>query len=123
MLFCYGYRNKLPTRRNQTTKLKKLDIKKEHKSTWNSSRHTVDFNYKIGDQNLLLNYKKKSKLNPYYLLKKFKKFKKVLAKGYILPVKSLNTDKCLMRHPNDVKIFVGHAMITMKSQYCYRQLR
>ena len=31
----------------------------------------------------------------------------VLAKGYILLVKSLNTDKCLMRHPNDVKIFEG----------------
>ena len=31
----------------------------------------------------------------------------VLAKGYILLVKSLNTDKCLMRHPNDVKIFKG----------------
>ena len=31
----------------------------------------------------------------------------VLAKGYILVVKSLNNDKCLMRHPNDVKIFEG----------------
>ena len=31
----------------------------------------------------------------------------VLAKGYILLVKSLNTDKCLMRHPNDVKMFEG----------------
>ena len=32
---------------------------------------------------------------------------KVLAKRYILLVKSLNNDKCLMRHPNDVKIFEG----------------
>ena len=32
----------------------------------------------------------------------------VLAKGYILVVKCLNTDKCLMRYPNDVKIFEGH---------------
>ena len=31
----------------------------------------------------------------------------VLDKGYILLVKSLNTDKCLMSHPNDVKIFEG----------------
>ena len=31
----------------------------------------------------------------------------VLAKEYILVVKSLNGDKCLMRHPNDVKIFEG----------------
>ena len=31
----------------------------------------------------------------------------VLAKRYILLVKSLNNDKCLMRHPNDVKILKG----------------
>ena len=31
----------------------------------------------------------------------------ILAKGYILVVKSLNTEKCLMRHPNNVKIFEG----------------
>ena len=31
----------------------------------------------------------------------------VLAKGYILLVKRLNTDKCLMRHPDDVKILKG----------------
>ena len=31
----------------------------------------------------------------------------VLVKGYILLVKSLRTHKCLMRHPNDVKIFEG----------------
>ena len=31
----------------------------------------------------------------------------VLAKGYIFLAKSLSTDKCLMRHPNYVKIFKG----------------
>ena len=30
-----------------------------------------------------------------------------LAEGFILLVKSLNTDKCLIRHPNDLKIFEG----------------
>ena len=30
---------------------------------------------------------------------------KVLAEGFILLVKSVNTDKCSMRHPNDVKTF------------------
>ena len=60
----------------------------------NSSRHTVDMNYKIGYQVLLRNYKKKSKFDPYYLLEKFV-IMEVLSKGYILLVKSLNTDKCL----------------------------
>ena len=36
-----------------------------------------------------------------------KQLMEVLAKGYILLVKSLNTVKCLMRYPNDVKIFQG----------------
>ena len=31
----------------------------------------------------------------------------VLAKGFILLVNSLNTEKCLMRRPNDIKIFEG----------------
>ena len=63
-------------------------------------------NYQIGDQVLLRNYKKKSKFDPDYLPEKFA-IMEVLAKGYILLVKSLNTEKCLMRHPNDVKIFEG----------------
>ena len=63
-------------------------------------------NYEIGDQVLLRNYKKKSKLDPDYLPKRFV-IMEVLAKGYILLVKSLNTHKCLTRHPNDVNIFEG----------------
>ena len=63
-------------------------------------------NYKIGDQVLLRNYKKKSKFDPDYLPEKFVTME-VLAKGFILLVKSLNTDKCLMSHPNDTKIFEG----------------
>ena len=63
-------------------------------------------NYKIGDQVLLRNYKKKSKFDPDYLPEKFV-IMEVLAKGFILLVKSLNTDKCLMSHPNDAKIFEG----------------
>ena len=31
----------------------------------------------------------------------------VLAKGFILLVKSLNIGKCLMRHPDDVNILEG----------------
>ena len=31
----------------------------------------------------------------------------VLAKGFILLVKSLNIGKCLMRHPDDVSILEG----------------
>ena len=50
--------------------------------------------------------KKKSKFDPYYIPEKFVTME-VLAKGYILLVKSLNVDKCLMRHPNDLKIFEG----------------
>ena len=56
------------------------DIKKERKSTYNSSKRTVDMNYKIGDQVLLRNYKKKSKLDPDYLPEKFV-IMEVLAKG------------------------------------------
>ena len=39
----------------------------ERKSTYHSSRHTLDMNYKTGDQILLRNYKKKLKLDPDYL--------------------------------------------------------
>ena len=63
-------------------------------------------NYKIGDQVLLRNYKNKSKFDPDYLPEKFV-IMVVLAKVFILLVKSWNIDKCLMRHPNDVKIFEG----------------
>ena len=45
-------------------------------------------NYKTGDQILLWNYKKKSKLVPDYLPDKLV-ILEVLAKGYILLVKSL----------------------------------
>ena len=45
-------------------------------------------NYKTGDQILLWNYKKKSKLDPDYLPDKLV-ILEVLAKGYILLVKSL----------------------------------
>ena len=81
-------------------------MKKERKFTYNSSRHAVDMNYEIGDQVLRRNYKKKSKFDPYYLPEKFV-IMEVLAKGYILLVKSLSTGKWLMRHPNDVKICEG----------------
>ena len=63
-------------------------------------------NYKTGDQILLRNYKKKSKLDPDCLLDKFA-ILEVLAKGYILLLQSLNSDKGLLSHPNDVKIFEG----------------
>ena len=111
MLFRDGYRNNLSHQQTSDHKIREArqtdrDIKEERKSTYNSSRHTVDMNYKTGDQVLLLNYKKKSKFDPYYLPEKFVIIE-VLAKGYILLVKSLDTDKCLMRHLNDVKIFEG----------------
>ena len=61
-------------------------------------------NYKIGDQVLLRNYKKK--FDHDYLPEKFV-IMEVLPKGYILSVKSLNTDKCLMSYPNNVKMFEG----------------
>ena len=63
-------------------------------------------NFKIGDQVLLRNYKKKSKFDPYYLPEKFV-IMEVLGKGYILLVKGLNTDKCFIRHPYDAKTFEG----------------
>ena len=44
------------------------------------------------------------RFDPYYLPEKFVTME-VLAKGHFLLVKSLNTDKYLMRHPNDAKIF------------------
>ena len=111
MLFRDGYRNNLPHHKTPDDKLREArqtdsDIKKERKSTYNPSRHTVGMNYETGDQVLLRNYKKKSKFDPYYLPKKFV-IMEILAKGYILVVKSLNTEKCLMRHPNNVKIFEG----------------
>ena len=46
------------------------------------------------------------RFDPYYLPEKFVTME-VLAKGHFLLVKSLNTDKYLMRHPNDAKIFEG----------------
>ena len=111
MLFRDGYRNNLPHQQTSDDKIREArqtdsGIKKELKSTCNSSRCTVDMNYKIGDQVLLRNYKKKSKFDPDYLPEKFV-IMEVLAKGFILLVKSLNTDKCLMSHPNDAKIFEG----------------
>ena len=111
MLFRDGYRNNLPHHKTPDDRIIEArqtnrDIKKERKATYNSSRHTEDVNYKIGDQVLLRNYKKKSKFDPFYLPEKFV-IMEVLAKGYILLLKSLNTDKCLMRHPNDVKRFEG----------------
>ena len=103
--------NNLPHHKTPDDKLREArqtdsDIKKERKSTYNPSRHTVGMNYETGDQVLLRNYKKKSKFDPYYLPKKFV-IMEILAKGYILVVKSLNREKCLMRHPNNVKIFEG----------------
>ena len=67
MLFQDGYRNNLPHLTAQDDKIREAretdrDIKKERKSAYNSSRHTVDMNYKIGDQVLLRNYKKKIKI-------------------------------------------------------------
>ena len=111
MLFGDGYRNNLPHHKTPDDKIREArqtdsDIKKERKSTRNSSWHAVYMNYKIGDQVPLRNYKKKSRIDPDYLPEKFV-IMEVLAKGYILLVKSLNTDKCLMRDPNDVKIFEG----------------
>ena len=111
MLFRDGYRNNLPHRKTPDDKIREArqtdrDIKKKRKSTYNSSRHTLDMNYKIADQLLLRNYKKKSKFDSYYLPER-SVIMEVLAKGYILLVKSLNTDECLMRHPNGVKVFEG----------------
>ena len=63
-------------------------------------------NYKISDQVFLWNYEKKSNFDPDYLPEKFVIIE-VLAKRYILLVKSLNIDKCLMSHPNDAEIFEG----------------
>ena len=40
----------------------------------------------------------------------------VLAKGFILLVKSLNIGKCLMRHPDDVNILEGDIAIAMLFQ-------
>ena len=58
MLFRDGYGNNLPHQNTSDDKIMEdrqtdRDIKKERKSTYNSSRHTVDMNYKIGDQVLL----------------------------------------------------------------------
>ena len=111
MLLQDRQRNNLPHQQTPDNKFREArqtdsDIKKEPKSTYNSSRHTVDMNYTIGDQVLLRNYKKKSKFDPDYLREKFVNMG-VLAKGHILLVKSLSTDKCLMMHPNDAKIFEG----------------
>ena len=111
MLFGDGYRKNLPHHKTPDDKIREArqtdsDIKMERKSTRNSSWHAVYMNYKIGDQVLLRNYKKKSRIDSDYLPEKFV-IMEVLAKGYILLVKSLNTDRCLMRDPNDVKIFEG----------------
>ena len=120
MLFRDGYRNNLPHQQTSDDKIRQArqtdsGIKKERKSTCNSSRCTVDMNYKIGDQALLRNYKKKSKFDPDYLPEKFV-IMEVLAKGFILLVKSLNTDKCLMSHPNDAKNLKVTLPITMLFQ-------
>ena len=109
MLFWDGYRNNLHNQLTADDKTREArqtdsDTKKERKSTYNSWRDTEDMNYKIGDQVLLQNYKKKSKFDPDYLPEKFV-IMEVLAKGYILLVKSSNTAKCLMRYSNDVKMF------------------
>ena len=62
-------------------------------------------NYNVGDQLLLRNYNRKSKFDSCNLPEKFV-IMEVLTKEYIFfLVKSLNIDKCLMRHQNDVKIF------------------
>ena len=111
MLFRDGYRNNLPHQQTPDNKIREAtqtdsDIKKECRSTYNSSRRAVDMNYKIGDQLLLRNYKKKSKFDPDYLYEKFVTME-VLVKRFILLEKSLNTHKCLMKHPTDVKIFEG----------------
>ena len=103
ILFRDRYRNDLLHHKTPDDKIREArqtdsDIKKEHK--------TVDINYKFGDQVFLRNYKKKSKFDPYYLPEKLI-ITEVLAEGYISLEESLNTDKCLMRHPNDVKIFEG----------------
>ena len=69
MVFRDGYRNKLPQQQIPDNKIREArqtdsDIKKECRSTYNSSRRAVDMNYKTGDQLLLRNYKKKSKFDP-----------------------------------------------------------
>ena len=69
MPFRDGYRNNLPHQQTPDNKIREArqtdsDIKKECRSTYNSSRRAVDMNYKTGDQLLLRNYKKKSKFDP-----------------------------------------------------------
>ena len=76
VLFCDGYRNNLPHEKTPDDKIREARqtdsvTEKEGKSTYNSSRHTVDMYYKIGVQVLLRNHKKKSKFDPYYLPEKF----------------------------------------------------
>ena len=72
MLFWDGCRNNLSHHKTSDDKIGEArqtdrDIKKERNSTYNSSRHTADVNYKIGDQVLLRNYQKESKFDLYYL--------------------------------------------------------
>ena len=53
------------TNRHHTTKLESQTnsaIKKECKSTYNTSRHILDMNYKIGTHVLLRNYKRNRNL-------------------------------------------------------------
>ena len=92
MLFWDGYRNNLPHHKTPVNKIREArqtvsDIKKECKSIYNSSRYATYMNYKIGDQVLLQNYKINSKFDPDYLPEK-SVIMEVLAKGYILLVKS-----------------------------------
>ena len=88
MLLRDSYRNNLPYHKTSDDKIRETrqidsDIGKVRKSTYNSSRHTTDMNYKTGDQVLLRNYKMKSKFDPYYIREKFV-IMEVLVKGYIL---------------------------------------
>ena len=124
MVFRDGYRNKLPQQQIPDNKIREArqtdsDIKKEHKFTYNLSRHTVDINYKIGDQVFLRNYKKEPKFDPHYLPEKFVMME-VLAKGFGLLVKSLNTDRYFIRHPNNVKVSEGDIA---DEHCCSRQFR
>ena len=124
MVFRDGYRNKLPQQQIPDNKIREArqtdsDIKKEHKFTYNLSRHTVDIKYKIGDQVFLRNYKKEPKFDPHYLPEKFVMME-VLAKGFGLLVKSLNTDRYFIRHPNNVKVFEGDIA---DEHCCSRQFR
>ena len=66
MLFCDGYRKNLPHQQTSDDKMREArqtdrDIKKERKSTYNSSRHTIDMKSAM---RFLRNYKKKSKFDP-----------------------------------------------------------